>query len=95
MRLLLSRRAGIWPFLTLALAVGIAALLIPRADLPPSYHHFADQRTWLGIPNFGDVASNIVYLIAGLWGLVFLASKSGRKYFSAFSVSLRFISYCL
>jgi hypothetical protein len=81
MHLLLSRRAGIWPFLTLALAVGIAALLIPRADLPPSYHHFADQRTWLGIPNFGDVASNIVYLIVGLWGLVFLASKSGRKYF--------------
>jgi hypothetical protein len=81
MRLLLSRRAGIWPFLTLALAVGITAMLIPRADLPPSYHHFADQRTWLGIPNFGDVASNIVYLIAGLWGLVFLASKSGSNYF--------------
>jgi hypothetical protein len=81
MRLMLSRRAGVWPFLALALAVGIAALLTPRADLPPSYHHFADQRSWLGIPNFGDVASNIIYLAAGLWGLVFLAGKSGRKYF--------------
>jgi hypothetical protein len=81
MRLMLSKRAGIWPFLTLALAVGIAALLTPRADLPPSYHHFADQREWLGIPHFGDVASNVVYLIAGLWGLAFLYGKSSRSQF--------------
>jgi hypothetical protein len=81
MRLMLARRAGIWPFLVLALAVVIAALLIPRTDLPPSYHHFADQRSWLGIPNFGDVASNVVYLVAGLWGLAFLAGKSGGKHF--------------
>jgi hypothetical protein len=71
----LSKRAGIWPFLALAFAVAIAALLTPRMDLPPSYHHFADQRGWLGVPNFGDVASNILYLLAGLWGLAFLSSK--------------------
>ena len=35
----------------------------------------------LGIPNFGDVASNILFLVAGLWGLAFLASKSGREQF--------------
>jgi hypothetical protein len=81
MRLMLSRRVGIWPLVALALAVGIAALLMPRADLPPSYHHFADQRGRLGIPNFGDVASNIVYLVAGLWGLAFLAGQSGGKHF--------------
>jgi hypothetical protein len=78
MRQLFSRRAGIWLFLALAAVVGIAALLIPRTDLPPSYHNFADQRRWLGIPNFGDVASNVVYLIAGLWGLAFLSGKSSR-----------------
>jgi len=72
----LSRRASIWPFLTLALAAGIAALLAPRMDLPPSYHHFADQRSLLGVPNFGDVASNIVFLLVGLWGLAFLSRKS-------------------
>jgi hypothetical protein len=76
MRPLLSRRAGIWPFLALAIALGIAALLTPRTDLPPSYHHFADQRSWLGVPNFGDVASNIAFLLAGLWGLAFLSRKS-------------------
>jgi len=78
---LLSRRTGIWPFLALAIAVGIAALLAPRTDLPPSYHHFADQRSWLGIPNFGDVASNIAFFLAGLSGLVFLSRKSSAGQF--------------
>jgi hypothetical protein len=76
MRLMLAKRAGVWPFVTLALAVGIAASLVPRTDLPPSYHHFADQRSWLGIPNFGDVVSNLIFLLAGLCGLAFLFSKS-------------------
>ena len=56
-------------------------LFTPRMDLPPSYHHFADQRVWLGIPHFGDVASNAVYLIAGLWGLAFLFRKSSLDQF--------------
>jgi len=61
-----SKRAGVWPFLALAIVLGIAALLARRTDLPPSYHHFADQRVWLSIPQFSDVASNIAFLIAGL-----------------------------
>jgi hypothetical protein len=81
MGLLLSRRTGIWLFLALALVVGIAALLVPRTPQPLSYHDFADQRSVLGVPNFGDVASNILFLVAGLWGLAFLASKSGREQF--------------
>jgi hypothetical protein len=76
-----SKRAGIWPFLALAIVLGVTALLAPRADLPPSYHHFADQRIWLGIPHFGDVASNIAFLIAGLWGLAFLSRKSSLAQF--------------
>jgi hypothetical protein len=81
MRPMLSRRAGIWPFVALVLVVGIAALLTPRTDLPPSYHHFADQRSWLGIANFGDVGSNITFLLSGLWGLVFLSGKSSLSQF--------------
>src|SRR5260370_18953470 len=75
------RRAGIWLFLARALAVATAALLAPRADLPPAYHHFADQHVWLGIPHFGDVASNIAFLIAGLWGLAFLSRKCSLDQF--------------
>jgi hypothetical protein len=81
MRPLLPRQAGIWVFLLLAVGVGAAAFLAPRADLPPSYHHFADQRCFLGIPNFGDVASNVAFFLAGLWGLVFLTRKSSDEKF--------------
>jgi hypothetical protein len=78
---MLSKRAGIWPFLALAVILGIVALFVPRTDLPPSYHHFADQRGWLGIANFGDVASNLAFLVSGLWGLAFLSRKSSRDQF--------------
>jgi hypothetical protein len=81
MRLTLPRRVGIWPFLALAVIVGVAALLAPRTPQPFSYHHFADQRGWLGIPNFGDVSSNLLFLIAGLAGLVFLSSTSNLSAF--------------
>ena len=49
-----------------------AAVLSPRTPQPLSYHNFADQRAWLGIPNFGDVVSNIAFAISGIWGLWFL-----------------------
>ena len=81
MRLMLSRRAGIWPFLALAVVVATTALLVPRTPQPLSYHHFADQRSWLGIPNFGDVASNILFLAAGLWGLAFLCRRWSPEQF--------------
>lgn len=81
MRPLLPRRAGIWLFLLLAVGVGAAAFLAPRADLPPSYHHFADQRGFFGIPNFSDVASNVAFFLVGLWGLAFLTRKSSDGQF--------------
>lgn len=77
----LSKRDGIWLFLALAVAVATAALLSSRTPQPLSYHHLADRRSWLGVPNFGDVASNIVFLSAGLWGLAFLLRESSRKQF--------------
>src|SRR5262245_47427903 len=47
------------------------ALILARPLLPqdPRYHGLADTRTLLGIPNFGDVASNIVFLLVGAAGL--------------------------
>jgi len=81
MRLTFSRGAGIWLFLGLAVVIGIAAILVPRVDLPPAYHHFADQRRWLGIPNFGDVASNVVFLLAGVGGLAFFVRHPNQQSF--------------
>ena len=43
---------------------------------PQSYHDFADQRGWLGIHIFGNVASNLLFAVAGAWGLILLCRKS-------------------
>ena len=47
------RRARMLALAGIVLAI-VASALPPMAQ-PQSYHGFADQRGWLGIPNFGDV----------------------------------------
>jgi len=77
----MSRQTGNWLLATLTIVVGVAAFFAPRFDLPPSYHEFADKRVWLGIPHFGDVVSNLLFGIAGLWGLLSLSRKPSRVRF--------------
>src|SRR5271155_3695892 len=47
--------------------IGIVAMQKPVAQWE-SYHHFADTRTMLGIPNAMDVLSNLPFLFAGVIG---------------------------
>jgi hypothetical protein len=63
------------------MAVALATMLAPRIPQSQSYHNFADQRAWLGIPNFGDVASNLLFALAGTWGLIFLLRKAEQERF--------------
>jgi len=78
---MISRRAGAWILAGFTLAVFGAAVVFPRTPQPQSYHGFADKRGWLGMANFGDVSSNLLFAIAGLWGLVFLGSQTGVRRF--------------
>ena len=55
---------------TLALFAVALALALPPIPQPASYHAFADSRTWLGIPNFWNLASNLPFLVVGLVGLL-------------------------
>jgi hypothetical protein len=57
--------------LALALTAGcvLAAIFAPPFAQPLSYHEFADRRTVLGLANFGDVASNLPFLVVGVLGL--------------------------
>jgi hypothetical protein len=65
--------------LLLPLAVAIPALLV-HGPLPQDvgYHAFADQRSWLGIPNAGNVLTNAPFLIVGLLGLGFVLGAKTR-----------------
>ncbi len=76
---MISRRAGIRLLFILTAGVALAALLLPRTPQPPSYHMFADRRSVLGIPNFGDVVSNLPFAAVGLWGLVFVLRSSSEQ----------------
>lgn len=68
---MISRKALVL-LLAPALVVTAIALLLPAIPQPLAYHNFADHRGWLGIPNFGDVVSNLPFAIVGLWGLIVL-----------------------
>lgn len=57
-----------------------ACVLLPAIAQNPTYHGFADQRRWLGIPHAADVLSNLAFALVGIIGLTRLAS-SGRPHF--------------
>jgi hypothetical protein len=72
-----SRTAGSPAWLAV-LALLAVALLAWHGPIPqwPGYHHFADTRAWLAIPNAADVLSNLPFALAGAWGLVRLRAAA-------------------
>lgn len=50
------------------LAPWLAGGMLPSLSQPQSYHDFADQRAWLGIPHALNVVSNLPFLVIGLLG---------------------------
>jgi hypothetical protein len=54
-----------------ALALLLGAALWIHGPIPQwaSYHHFADRRAWLAIPNAADVLSNLPFACIGVWWL--------------------------
>ncbi len=65
----------------LGIAAGPCLLMLRLPPIPqwPSYHDFADHRAWLGIPNFGNVASNLAFAVVGIWGMAFLICLSPQN----------------
>jgi len=65
----------------IALLIGLAFLAIlimfwlPPILQDPGYHHFADSRTILGVPNFWNVISNAPFFFVALWGFGALGSE--------------------
>jgi hypothetical protein len=54
----------------LALLVGAALYCLPTLSQDNAYHHFADQRTFFGIPHFANVVSNLPFVLVGALGIV-------------------------
>ena len=49
--------------------LGILFSVVPPIPQDPAYHALADSRALAGIPNFGNVVSNLGFLIVGFMGL--------------------------
>lgn len=62
-----------------ALAVLLAATLLLHGPIAQwaSYHDFADQRAWMGLPNAADVLSNLPFALVGAGWL--LATRTLRR----------------
>ncbi|HZE84829.1 MAG TPA: ceramidase domain-containing protein [Puia sp.] len=56
----------------LTLIAVVAVFLLAPIPQDIAFHNFADHRPFLGISNFGDVASNLAFLVVGITGLVLL-----------------------
>ena len=76
---MISRKTGLVVLVVITAIVAVVACLLPRIPQPQSYHMFADQRGFVGIPNFGDVVSNVPFAIVGIWGLAFLLRLSREE----------------
>ncbi len=69
--------------LIVAACIAVALFLVFAPPLPQSesYHDFADKRAILGIPNFWDVISNLLFLVVGLMGLFRFRDLASRILF--------------
>jgi len=94
-RTLISRGAGVKLLLAVTALTAMAGLLLPRIPQPQSYHFFADQRSFLGVPNFANVVSNIPFAVVGLWGLVVLLRPKGGQNPTSFLDSRERLPYVI
>lgn len=75
---MISRKASLGLLVLLTIVVAAICCFLPRIPQPLSYHHFADRRGLFGIPNFGDVASNLPFAVVGICGLIFLGRSNSN-----------------
>lgn len=65
-------------------AVSLAGLLLlPPIPQDQAFHRLADQRAFLGIPNFWNVVSNVPFFVIGILGLRLPGPLSQRIFFFA------------
>ncbi len=70
-----------------SILIGISVLavsglfFIPAIPQDSSYHQFADQRLLLKTPHFFNVASNILFLLAGALGIKLLIGEKKADFF--------------
>jgi hypothetical protein len=66
--------------------------LSPAIPQDQSYHQFADQRIWLGVPHAADVLSNLAFALVGAVGVARLVSHRRAHFAAATEAGMWFIA---
>jgi len=77
----MSRNKRIALLLGISVVAVTATLFVPPIAQDPNYHNLMDRRVIAGIPNFGDVVSNVAFLVVGvlgLWELILIRENRSR-----------------
>jgi hypothetical protein len=84
MKTIAWRKPGVRTYLLVAVAAAAtgAITFVPPIPQDPGYHLFADSRSFLSVPNFWNVASNLPFVLVGAAGLMFIR-RSDRRGISA------------
>jgi hypothetical protein len=90
-------KKGAAVIITILAATAIAAaLLLPKIPHPPSYHDFADDRSFMGMPNALDVLSNIPLVVLGAFGIgICLKNRSRNPKTESFGLKILFFATVL
>jgi hypothetical protein len=70
-----TRRAYL--ILLLMVAALIAVMALPPIAQDPTYHDFADNRSFFGIPSFLNVTTNLAFLAVGIAGIGWCTNGRG------------------
>lgn len=81
-----------WAIVALV-AIGLA-LYGPIAQFE-HYHDFADHRSWMGIPNAGDVLSNLGFAVVGGYGLALVLRTRHNAALDAIRTGYGLFSFAL
>lgn len=75
------RQTRLWILAAFTFSTIFIVSFLPRYPQNPAYHQFADDRSFLGIPNCMNVISNALFLLVGALGLAFLfrRQESGER----------------
>jgi hypothetical protein len=70
--------------LLVALFVVVVSVVLMLEPVPqdPNYHRFADSRSFLQIPNFNDVVSNLGFALAGVIGVLVVLGRTRSDSFA-------------
>lgn len=71
-----GERNRVWVWGAALFCFIVVMVVTPRLPQDQSYHDFADQRNFIGIPNTLNVLSNFPYLVIGIVGLVLCYTNS-------------------